>query len=90
MSLRAKLPILYMSRQYRIGDILPANNERMVQAWVNSGAAFWDTVESQKKAPKATLATAEPGLPGRSSNGDPEALVGKVSKTPQRKRTTKK
>jgi len=82
-TLRAKLPILHSSKQYRVGDALPAGNEALVSAWLESGAAYWDEVESHKKAPKATLATAEPGLPGRSSDGDPEALVGKK---PVRKR----
>lgn len=83
--LRAKLPILYASKQYRVGDALPAGNEALVTAWLESGAAYWDEVESHEKAPKATLETAEPGLPGKSSDGDPEALVGKAPKRGRKK-----
>lgn len=91
MILKAKLPILYCSKQYGVGDTLPAVDVKLVNAWLESGAAFWecDTV-AQNEAPKARLVTAEPGLPGKSSDGDPDALVGKVTKTPQRKRTAKK
>ena len=34
---------------------------------------------------KADPQTAEPGLPGKSGSGEPEELVGKVPKTPERK-----
>lgn len=34
---------------------------------------------------KADPQTAEPGLPGESGSGEPEELVGKVPKTPERK-----
>lgn len=85
MILRAKLPILYASRQYRIGEALPAGNQRIVSAWLESGAAFWDEVESEKKAPKAVPVTAAAGIPGRSNDGDPEAAVGKVPKRGRKK-----
>lgn len=84
------MPILHCSKQYRVGDALPAGNEALVDAWIESGAAFWDEVDVHEKAPKAKAVVAEPGLSGKSSDGDPEALIGKVPKTPQRKRSTKK
>ena len=90
MTLRAKLPILHHSNQYRVGDALPAGDSALVNAWLESGAAFWDEVDVHDKAPKAKMMTAEAGLPGKSSDGDPEALVGKVPKTPQRRRSVKK
>lgn len=81
MILTAKLPVLYASRQYRPGDTLPVTNARLVDAWLESGAAQWaDDEDKPRKAPKAKQATAEAGLPGKSSDGDPEALVGKVPK----------
>ena len=80
MSLIAKLPILYSSRQYSGGDILPATNPVMVDAWIESGAAEYKDTVDPEPAPKAKPVAAEPGLPGKSSDGDPEALVGKVSK----------
>lgn len=88
MILTAKLPVLYASRQYRPGDTLPVTNARLVDAWLESGAAQWADDEDKpiKKAPKAKPATAEAGLPGKSSDGDPEALVGKV---PRRGRARK-
>ena len=89
MSLRAKLPILYKSKQYRVGDTLPATDDRMIAAWIKSGAAFWDEVDVHEKEHKAQAVTAEAALPGKSSDGDPEALVGKVPKRAPRKRATK-
>ena len=82
MILKAKLPVLYASRQYRPGDTLPVTNALLVDAWLESGAAQWvdDEDTPTKKAPKAKPVTAEAGLPGKSSDGDPEALVGKVPK----------
>lgn len=92
MILTAKLPVLYASRQYRPGDNLPVTNAMLVDAWLESGAAQWADNEDKptKKAPKAAPVTAEVGLPGKSSDGDSEALVGKVPKTPQRRRSVKK
>ena len=89
MSLRAKLPILYKSKQYRVGDTLPATDDRMIAAWIKAGSAFWDEVDVPEKAPKAQAVTAEAGLPGKSSDSDPEALVGKVPKRAPRKRAIK-
>ena len=86
MILKAKLPVLYASRQYRPGDTLPVTNALLVDAWLESGAAQWvDDEDKPRKAPKAKPAAAEAGLPGRSSDGDPEALVGKVPKRGRRK-----
>ena len=40
----AKHPILYGSRMYEAGDTLPANDERMVNAWLAAESAeFIDT-----------------------------------------------
>ena len=86
MILKAKLPVLYASRQYRPGDTLPVTNALLVDAWLESGAAQWvDDEDKPRKAPTAKPAAAEAGLPGRSSDGDPEALVGKVPKRGRRK-----
>lgn len=41
-----------------------------------------ETIVTDKKADPQT---AEPGLPGESGSGEPEELVGKVPKTPERK-----
>ena len=45
----AKRPILYGSRMYETGDIIPASDERMVDAWLAAESAeFIDT----EKAPE--------------------------------------
>lgn len=88
MTLTARLPVLYLSRQYRPGDELPATDSALVDAWLESGAAYWADDEDTQAAPKARPAAAEAGMPGNSSDADPEALVGKVP--PRKKRTAKK
>ena len=90
MTLTARFPVLYRSVQYEAGDPLPADNSAMVEAWLETGAAFWLDNEAVKEAPKAKPATAQAGLPGKSSDGDPEALVGRVPDKPERKRSRKK
>ena len=37
MELVATYPILYRSHQYEVGDSLPADDESMVQAWLDAG-----------------------------------------------------
>lgn len=39
--LMAVYPILYLSKQYRVGDILPAGDPEMVDAWLEAGTAAW-------------------------------------------------
>ena len=41
MELVATYPILYRSHQYEVGDSLPADDESMVQAWLDAGTAVW-------------------------------------------------
>lgn len=93
MTLRAKAPVLYASRQYRVGDALPGGDERLVQAWLDTGVAFWDEVDVHEKAPKAKQAS-DLGMPGKPSDGDPDAKVGKVPqrvpKVPAKKAARKK
>ena len=52
MELVATYPILYRSHQYEVGDSLPADDESMVQAWLDAGTAVWSE-DKQEKA-KAT------------------------------------
>lgn len=89
--LMAIRPVLYRSHQYEAGDTLPADNEATVAAWIECGSAVWndDEAQTEAKAPKAKLATAKPGISGKSSDGDPNALVGQVPDTPERKRPSK-
>ena len=51
MSLIAKIPILYRSTQFKPGDILPADNSRMVEAWLEAGSAAWDEAAAAPEAP---------------------------------------
>ena len=87
--LKAKLPVLYRSKQYRAGDILPADDAAMVEAWIEAGsAALVDDEEAAPEKPaKAKPASATAGMPGLSSDGDPDALIGRV---PARGRGKKK
>lgn len=87
--LRAMLPILYRSKQYRVGDKLPADNEGTVQAWLEAGSAAWLDDEEKASAAKAKSVTAPLGKTGLSSDGDPEAKVSKIPKTPEREKPKK-
>ena len=89
MELVATYPILYRSHQSEVGDSLPADDESMVQAWLDAGTAVWS--EGKQEKAKATPATATAGLAGESKNGEtPENVVGRVPKTPTRSKREKK
>ena len=89
MELVATYPILYRSHQREVGDSLPADDESMVQAWLDAGTAVWS--EGKQEKAKATPATATAGLAGESKNGEtPENVVGRVPKTPTRSKGAKK
>lgn len=81
----AQMPILYLSRQYKVGDELPASDADMVQAWISANSAVWMNVSEGTH--KAIPVTAEPGLTGVSPASETEDnLVGKVPRTNTRKR----
>ena len=93
----ATYPILYLSKQYEIGDELPANDPKMVDAWLEAETAVWksthsDTEESadvDEELPPAfaTAVSAEAGVEGSAVNAETEDnLVGKVPKIPARNR----
>ena len=96
----AKYPILYLSKQYDIGEELVANNPEMVKAWLDAGTAEWVEDEesvsdgttdekSEEKLPPATATpvVAEAGLAGDAVGAETdENLVGKIPKTPARSR----
>lgn len=89
MKLIALYPILYHSKTYRIGEELPPNDADMTAAWLEAGTAKWmDEAPEPKKAAKAVLAAAEPGVSGTAQGGEaaPENLAGKVPKTQRRSR----
>jgi hypothetical protein len=39
MKIIATHPILYLSKQYKVGDELPANDHEMVEAWLKAKTA---------------------------------------------------
>lgn len=47
--LTATYPILYLSHQYRIGDVLPANDPEMVKAWLAAKTAAWTPAGAGKE-----------------------------------------
>lgn len=75
--LTAVYPILYLSHQYNVGDLLPANDPDMTEAWLAAGTAAW--VAEKQPDVKAKPKTAAPGLPGQAdASGTGNDLVGKV------------
>jgi hypothetical protein len=91
MRLTAMLPVLYRSVQYEAGDALPADDQDTVAAWLDAGSAKWlDDEGAEAPVPKAKRKTAQPGLAGLSSDGDHDALVGRIPDEPKRKRGGKK
>lgn len=89
-TLVATYPILYLAHQYKVGDVLPANNASMVNAWLEAGTAKWiNETEPVQEPPKGKLTVAEPGLPEAnvvSNSPSHDNLVGKVPKTSRRKK----
>lgn len=49
----AKRPVLYLGRMYDPGDTLPANDQRMVTAWLNAKSAAWSRQEAQESDKQA-------------------------------------
>ena len=43
----AKRPVLYLGRMYDAGDTLPANDQKMVTAWLNAKSAEWGGQEAE-------------------------------------------
>lgn len=74
--LTAVHPILYLSHQYKIGDELPANDPKMVDAWITAGTAVW--TPSKVPTTKAKVQTAEPGLFGQAVPPGDDDLIGRV------------
>jgi hypothetical protein len=89
MILKATRPVLLCNTQYRAGDTLPADNELMVEAWLEAGSAAWvdDEEPVPEKPAKAKPASATAGMPGLSSDGDPDALIGRVPTRGRKKKS---
>lgn len=87
MQLIAISHILYKSKQYRPGDVLPFNTE-MQELWMNNeSAVLIDDSENIKKVTKARSVTAMAGLSGIAVNSEVEEnLIGRVPITQRRLR----
>ncbi len=48
-------PILFRGRQYKTGDRLPADDQKMVEAWIQYKSAKWEGQEMKKKEPVAPV-----------------------------------
>lgn len=80
MRLIALYPILYLSKQYSVGDELPANDSKMLEAWLEAGTAKWQNEKTEDDTfASATSTVAEAGFEGDSAQVEGE-LVGKVPK----------
>ena len=49
----AKRSVLYLGRMYDAGDPLPANDQKMVTAWLNAKSAAWDGQEAEESRQEA-------------------------------------
>lgn len=70
-------PILYHSKQYKIGDVLPASDAKMVQAWLDAGTAEWQTQKATMS--KATSVVAKIGLSGIAIPSTGEDFIGRIT-----------
>lgn len=89
----ARIPILYLAKQYKDGEELPVNDTVMVNAWIEAGSAFWkedDSAEQPKPKAKAKAVTATPGVAGLAAGAEKDEedgdLVGRVPTTSKRKK----
>ena len=71
----AKRPVLYLGRMYDAGDTLPANDQKMVTAWLNAKSAAWAGQEAGERHQEAQedAEQADGSQDSRSQNGGREA-----------------
>ncbi len=73
-------PVLLGNHNYKPGDRLPVYDEVLAKEWVHNGTAVWkDDGSTEKKAVKARMAAAMPGITGDAypSAGMGQDLMGK-------------
>lgn len=51
----AVCPVLFLSHQYKVGDVLPANYPDMVQAWLEAGTAVWKGDEKEENVTEVPI-----------------------------------
>ena len=71
----AKRPVLYLGRMYDAGDTIPANDQKMVTAWLNAKSAAWDGQEAKESRQEAqeSAKQADGSQDSRGQNGGQEA-----------------
>ena len=81
-----KAPVITgLRRVSKPGLRIYSSCEDMPKVRKGLGIAIVSTSKGIVTDKKANPQTAEPGLPGESGSGEPDELVGKVPKTPERK-----
>lgn len=81
--LTAILPILFESRHYAPGDVLPTHNAEMVELWLEGKAAEWMTQSSESvQARPITAYSGRSGLATPASGK--EDLTGRLPWSPRR------
>lgn len=83
--LTAVFPVLFGNHNYEPGDELPLYDTEFVREWINNGTAVWEEDHvTEKRAVKARMAAALPGVTG---NAYPSVDTGQdlVGKLPSRK-----
>ena len=73
----AKRSVLYLGRMYDAGDPLPANDQKMVTAWLNAKSAAWDGQEAEERRQEAQEAAgqADGSQDSRGQNGGQEGKM---------------
>ena len=83
MSLIAKRDVLFRSKMYKPGDVLPADNEAMVEAWLAADSAKWDDEDAQEAVAEVAP---EAGTP---EEGAPEAGTPEEEPKPKKEKAKK-
>ena len=71
----AKRPVLYLGRMYDKGDTLPANDQKMVTAWLNAKSAAWDGQEAKESRQEAQESGGQNGGQEAQENGQGAEMV---------------
>ena len=71
----AKRPVLYLGRMYDKGDTLPANDQKMVTAWLNAKSAAWDGQEAKESRQEAQDSRGQNGGQEAQENGQGAEMV---------------
>lgn len=84
VALRSLRYMIVDNQRYAPGDRMNVSPEK-AKALLDAGSAIFYEANAPKV--RARPVTAQAGLPGRASDGDPDALVGKLPKRSRRKKS---